>query len=239
MNLPGHATREVVAELERIGVIAFTTTRAGGDFGLGDGDPEPAAAARWHRFATEMDAHVSRLASARQVHGTDVRVHGEDWSGWRREANADGHFSDAPGTACAVTVADCVPIFVAHPGGAVAILHSGWRGTAANMLAKGLARFAERDLPVADLLVHLGPAICGRCYRVGSDVFERLTGWPTSRERNVDLRALIAEQATALGIRQLSVSASCVRCDNDRFFSHRAGDAARQVAVIAAPARRP
>jgi copper oxidase (laccase) domain-containing protein len=30
------------------------------------------------------------------------------------------------------------------------------------------------------------------------------------------------------------VSSSCTRCDNDTFFSHRAGDSGRQIAVIVA-----
>jgi copper oxidase (laccase) domain-containing protein len=40
-----------------------------------------------------------------------------------------------------------------------------------------------------------------------------------------------------MGVRQLSASPHCTRCDNDRFFSHRAGDAGRQVAVIVSAVR--
>jgi copper oxidase (laccase) domain-containing protein len=43
---------------------------------------------------------------------------------------------------------------------------------------------------------------------------------------------LIAEHARAAGVRHVTTSASCTRCDNDRLFSHRAGDAGRQIAVI-------
>jgi copper oxidase (laccase) domain-containing protein len=50
----------------------------------------------------------------------------------------------------------------------------------------------------------------------------------------VDLRALIVDHARALGVRELSVSPLCTRCDNDRFFSHRAGDAGRQLGVLMA-----
>jgi copper oxidase (laccase) domain-containing protein len=35
-------------------------------------------------------------------------------------------------------------------------------------------------------------------------------------------------------VQKITVSSSCTRCDNDRFFSHRAGDKGRQIAVIAA-----
>jgi copper oxidase (laccase) domain-containing protein len=80
--------------------------------------------------------------------------------------------------------------------------------------------------------MHLGPAICGRCYEVSPDVFEQLTGWQTIRNRNVDLRALLAEQAKESGVKQITASPYCTKCDNDRFFSHRAGDKERQISVL-------
>jgi copper oxidase (laccase) domain-containing protein len=36
-------------------------------------------------------------------------------------------------------------------------------------------------------------------------------------------------------VRDISISDVCTRCDNARFFSHRAGDAGRQLGVIVAP----
>jgi len=62
-----------------------------------------------------------------------------------------------------------------------------------------------------------------------------LTGWQTTRPRQVDLRALLAEQAKASGVRHWAASPECTRCDNAVFYSHRAGDVGRQIAVIARP----
>jgi len=64
------------------------------------------------------------------------------------------------------------------------------------------------------------------------DVATRLTGKPTTHPTPVDLRAIIAEHARACGVRQISVSPLCTQHDNDRFFSHRAGDAGRQLGVL-------
>ena len=225
--------REKVDAFVSMGVEAFTTTRTAGDFGLGDGEPNPAALARWQALQIELAEIAPLLASARQVHGTRILEHAPDNNGgWVHHDNADGHLAIAAGVACAVTVADCVPVFIAHPSGAVALLHAGWRGAAARIVQRAIARLTELGLDASDLKVHLGPAICGRCYQVGPDVFEQLTGWQTIRQRHVDLRALLAEQAKEMGVRQLSASPHCTRCDNDRFFSHRAGDVGRQVAVI-------
>ena len=83
-------------------------------------------------------------------------------------------------------------------------------------------------------MVHLGPAICGRCYEVSAEVREQLTGQPANRPGNVDLRSLIAEHAHETGVQKITVSSICTKCDNDRFFSHRAGDNGRQIGVIVA-----
>jgi YfiH family protein len=162
-----------------------------------------------------------------------VVTHSGDWTGWRRLDAADGHVTSTPRTALAVTVADCVPVFLAHESGAVGVLHAGWRGVAGRVLASGLSAMSVLGAPPQDVHVHLGPAISGRNYEVGPDVYQQLTGWETARPRGVDLRALLAEQARALGVRHLSGSVACTR-DDPRFFSHRGGDAGRQIAVIVA-----
>jgi hypothetical protein len=164
-----------------------------------------------------------------------VLVHVGGWEGWLRAGEeADGHIAAEKGIALTVGIADCVPVFIAHPSGTIALLHSGWRGTAARITTEAIAALARHGLPPDELAVHLGPAICGRCYEVSSEVREQLTGEPATRPGKVDLRSLIAEHATEMGVQKITVSSSCTRCDNDRFFSHRAGDAGRQIAVIAA-----
>jgi len=235
---PSLPLRESVPDFASFGVVAFTTTRAAGDFGLADDEPaDSAALGRWRALHLELSSAAPRLASAQQVHGTRILEHGDGWDGWVRVEGADGHLSRAAGVACAVTVADCVPVFIAHPDGTVALLHAGWRGAAARLVTKGIERLAALGFGPGELKLHLGPAICGRCYEVGPEVFEQLTGWKTIRRRHVDLRALLAEQAKEQGVRQITASPHCTRCDNDRFFSHRAGDTERQVAVIIAPLR--
>ncbi|HJP85808.1 MAG TPA: polyphenol oxidase family protein [Gemmatimonadaceae bacterium] len=187
---------------------------------------------RWTAVQKELASAAPRLASIRQIHGNRILVHTGGWEGWLRSSEADGHIASERGIALAVGIADCVPVFLAHPSGIVGMLHSGWRGTVAQITTKAIELFERYDYPASDLAVHLGPAICGRCYEVSADVREQLTGQPTTRPGHVDLRSLIAEQAKNAGVKRVTVSSSCTRCDNDRFFSHRAGDAGRQIAVI-------
>ena len=226
---------EPVPELESRGFRAFTTTRAAGSFATAGSEPVGEVMGRWRRLQETLAPFGARLATAAQVHGATVLVHDSGWSGWLRSEAADGHFSTVGGTGLAVSVADCVPVFLAHPSGAVALVHSGWRSTAARITERAIALFAERGLAARDLIVHAGPAICGRCYEVSPDVYAELTGERPAGHQTVDLRALIAGHARAAGVRQISVSGYCTRCDNSRFYSHRAGDAGRQLGVIIAP----
>ena len=224
---------EVVEAFAELGVTAFTTGRTAGSFGTQSDEPVRDVMARWSAVRARVGA--VRLATAAQVHGDSVLEHDTGWTGWLRADAADGHLALARGTAMAVTVADCVPVFVAHPSGATAILHSGWRGTAARITERAIRRFQALGLAPEDLRVHCGPAICGRCYEVSAEVARQLTGRDPAHAVTVDLRELIARQARTLGVRHLSSSAFCTRCDNDRFFSHRAGDPGRQIGVIHAP----
>jgi YfiH family protein len=225
--------KEVVTDFENWGIRAFTTTRDAGSFGLAGTDPVNEVMGRWSAVQRELSATARRLVSIRQIHGNRVLVHTGGWEGWLRGPEADGHIAAEKGTALAVGIADCVPVFIAHPSGVVALLHSGWRGTVARITGEALQALARYGLPPDEVAIHLGPAICGRCYEVSVEVREQLTGQPVTRPGHVDLRSLIAEHATELGVQKITVSEYCTRHDNDRFFSHRAGDAGRQIAVIA------
>jgi YfiH family protein len=230
---------EVVPGFEELGIRAFTTTRAVGSFGLLGTEPVGVVYGRWNELREELRAGAphGRLATAGQVHGAHVLVHRPGWSGWLRAESADGHVAIDRGTAIAVTIADCVPVFIAHPSGAIAMLHSGWRGTAARIVEQGIAALRASGLSPAELLLHTGPAICGKCYEVSADVFAQLTGHNPGRPTTIDLRALIADHARAMGVRQITTTSSCTRCNNATFFSHRCGDEGRQLAVMIADAR--
>jgi polyphenol oxidase len=215
------------------GVRAYVTTRAFGSVAVQSDEPVSQVLGRWDALRSDV-LRARRLATAHQVHGTRVVTHDGSWTGWLRVDEADGHFAPDRGTALAVTVADCVPVLIAHPSGAVAAIHAGWRGTAAGILRRALTVIAEDGLSVRELRVHLGPAICGRCYEVSPDVYAQLTGKTVDRPTTVDLRGLLAGQACAAGVRAVTVSDDCSRCDTDRFYSHRGGDAGRQAAAIIA-----
>jgi polyphenol oxidase len=177
----------------------------------------------------------SAAVHARQVHEAAVHVHDVVPPGLLVAPDADGHCTAVPGLMLAVSVADCVPVSLIAPARrAIALLHAGWRGVAAGILERGVATLAERfGAHAAGLRVHLGPAICGSCYQVGSEV-PRALGLPND-SGHVDLRAALANRAVAVGVpaSSITVSAHCTRHGGSPFHSHRAGCAERQIAVLA------
>lgn len=205
------------------------------DLGLFGAGAVDAALSRWR--AVRHATGCARAVHARQVHGSRVLAHGDGPPGLLVADDADGHITTAPGVLLTVSVADCVPIFVVDPRRrAVALLHGGWRGVARGILERGLATLRSiAGSEPADLYLHLGPAICGECYEVGPEVHEALGLSPPPRAATLDLRAVVSRRALRLGVatERTSISAHCTRCAPDRpFFSHRAGDTGRQMAVI-------
>ncbi len=231
--LPAHLS---IPDFDEWGFRAFTTSRAAGTFGTQANEPAADVFGRWNSLIeAAAEQGIEQFASASQVHAADLVMHRPGWRGWLRTGPVDGHLWSAPGIGAAVTVADCVPVFIAHPSGAGAILHSGWRGTVAGITERALGRLMSLGFGAGSLRIHLGPSICGGCYEVSADVYHALTASSVDRPSPVDLRAAIADRARSLGVRDITTSEWCTRCSNDRLFSHRAGDAGRQLGVLLSP----
>jgi polyphenol oxidase len=211
-----------------------TTGRgADGSFDLGLAGTSPVGAALDAWLALRETLGCRGVAVSRQLHGARVALHGAAAQGLLVMRGYDGHLSSAPGLAVAVTVADCVPVtLVDTQRRRVAVLHAGWRGTAAGILEEGMSRLVE-DGETAQLRAHLGPAICGSCYEVGPEVHAAVNPErpPPAGRRAIDLRSAQASRLERLGIpaERVTVSSWCTRCGARHFHSHRAGDAGRQV----------
>lgn len=213
-------------------VVQGTTGRgtdSSADMGLFGATPVVETMRRWRTLRTDLS--MRRAVHSLQVHEDRILVHGDGPPGLAVSEGFDGHVTDRSGLLLTVSVADCVPIFLVAPAARrIAILHGGWRGTARRILHAGLDRLSGDS---ADIHVHLGPAICGRCYEVGPEVHEALGLPAPAGPAPVDVRAVLARQAVDAGVApdHISISEHCTRC-GDGFFSHRAGEPGRQLGVL-------
>lgn len=244
-RLPGEVPRwEVPGWRERFGVIAGITGRGEGDapfdLGLWTDQPVGAVMRRWRTFRQAIPECRTQVM-AHQVHGAEVCWHVQPGPGWTLLEGVDGHATATRGVLLLVTVADCVPVYLVAPAhGAVALLHAGWRGTAAGILERGVALLTgATGADPGDLVMHAGVAISGPCYEVGAEVMAGV-GQPAPGDGpwHLDLRGVLAEQAHGLGIGEVTRSGHCTARDAEHFFSHRrsGGRDGRMVAYLGWPA---
>jgi YfiH family protein len=187
-----------------------------------DGDGRSDATAR-APISAELGISTD-WAFTKQVHGAAIVE--ANMAGLQGEA--DALYTTKPNLPLCVATADCVPI-VLEAADSVALVHAGWRGMVAEVVAATVADMAGRG--DSALRAAIGPAIGPCCYEVGDDVlgdlgrFRAETTWGTP---SVDLRAAAVAQ---LGEIEVWVSDRCTRTD-DAFHSFRAdGTRQRQVAV--------
>jgi YfiH family protein len=208
------------------GVVAGITGRGEGspgfDLGLWTMQPVGQVMQRWRDLRRSLpDFHAQAFAI--QCHGADVAWHQSGGYGWRILEGLDGHATGSAGLLLTVSVADCIPVYLVEPQARVAaLLHAGWRGTAGRILARGVETMVAHGARPERILMHAGVGICGECYEVGREVMEGCgLDAPGSGPWHLDLRQVLAQQARASGISQVTVSGFCSAHDDGLFFSHR------------------
>jgi YfiH family protein len=232
---------------------ALASTRRGGvsagpyawlNLGLAVGDDPASVAENRRRFEAMLAG--ARPVWLRQVHGIDVvRLTAADPDRPAGEPiEADAAWTDVPGIACTVQVADCLPVLFAAPDGrAVAAVHAGWRGLAGGVLEAALAALCEgAACAPSDVHAWLGPCIGPAHFEVGADVLRAFGVDPegaghASRDAArlfrarmradgspgwlADLPALAAARLRTRGLMAVSGGHWCTVADPSRFFSYR------------------
>lgn len=173
--------------LAQTGIVRHLfTTRVGGvsegiystmNLSYTRGDRKEAVDENFRRIAGVLGCGLQDIVCADQTHTVNLRVvSGRDGGKGilrpRDYADVDGLLTDEPGVVLATFYADCVPLyFVDTRRRAVALAHSGWRGTAARMGRCVVQRMREEyGTDPADIVAAIGPSICRDCYEVSGDV---------------------------------------------------------------------
>jgi len=180
------------------------------------------------------------LALQKQVHGVVVAEVDEGYVA----GESDAMMTDRPGWLLGASIADCVPVLIHDArNGAVAAVHSGWRGTEQNILTATLDTMAARyGTASGDVKMFIGPSAGGCCYEVRRDVAGR---FPERYSRAYgegtwlfDTRGVVLDQAVAWGIpsERIEVDPRCTICDSGFHSYRRDGTVSgRMLAVIGMP----
>ncbi|MBW2268769.1 MAG: polyphenol oxidase family protein [Deltaproteobacteria bacterium] len=199
-------------------------------------DPLLASLVPAHGFGTRDALPPEPLVRPKQVHGDRV-VDALVCRAAAQPPEADAIVSAESEFAIAVVTADCVPILLSAPDGAVvAALHAGWRGLAAGVVAAGVAALLARaGCSGAACLAAIGPHIGPCCYEVDEPVLAALDAGLGAPARaaaratrpghaRLDLGALCRAALRDACLPEAAIgttAAVCTACDPRRFHSYR------------------
>jgi YfiH family protein len=243
-------------QAELPGATAAFSTRVGGageppfdslNLGVFTEDEREAVVENRRRLAAALGFEAGRIAIGRQVHGAELATH----DGTQRPSpfaepgseipEVDGHVTAEASLALLVFTADCLPVALSGPGG-VAMLHCGWRGLAAGLVARGVEATGATDAAI-------GPGIGPCCYEVGEEVLDALEPRPRGRKPRhmsgnrpvdtvsrceLDLPEVARRQLREAGVTRVESSGLCTSCESELFFSLRrdAGRTGRQAGLV-------
>jgi len=139
--------------------------------------------------------------------------------------NCDAIFTDKKGLSLGTYTADCVPIFI-QEGNKICVVHSGWKGTLANIVGKSLKNFVKP-------IVFIGPCIKSCCYNINTglggdgrerDFLDKYGDVALRREKDniyLDLNAVIRKQISDYGLETSVIeSPICTCCYDLKLPSH-------------------
>lgn len=189
----------------------------------------------------QMGLSFSRLTLPRQTHTDRHRLNDLPC-----EDETDAVILTEIGVAAMVQVADCVPIILyeseRHLG---AVIHAGWRGTAQSITQKVAQTLIKQHQASASAMIAIiGPSIGGCCYEVSTEVAEQVAQTiPGEQPANyqimqdngkpkIDLKQVNRLQLQQLDIKQVEILDACTLCETEHLWSHRRGEAGRQVAFL-------
>jgi YfiH family protein len=198
------------------------------------GDNAEHVAENQRRAAAVLGVDAGAILVPRQVHDRGVLVAPSGASAGEVEGSeADAIVSDAPGLACAVRTADCVPLLLGdRETRRVAAIHAGWRGVVKEIVRATLEVMAAHGSRPEHVLVAIGPHISAAAFEVGDEVARELEGASAARgavlgqpgqKPHADLGAILLSQLEALGVpaRNIERLPGCTFSDAGSFYSYR------------------
>jgi polyphenol oxidase len=226
-------------------VVHAFSTRLGGVSGppyaslnlsVGGGDDPRHVQENRRRFSRAIGYDAAALVALRQVHGNRVAVlaAGRD-PRIVRGIPGDALITDRPQLPLAVITADCFPVILVAPHlPAVGIIHSGRKGTAAQVVPTTIELMCQEFGVQPDaVFTAIGPGIGGCCYEVdAASATPFITRYADgdavyrpSRPGHVylDLQRAILRQLQAVGVPSSQVWSAdlCTACHPQWFYSYR------------------
>lgn len=176
-------------------------------------------------FFDYLNIDAENMVFPQQVHSANVSVVKNPGV----VADADALVTAEKGLILTIQTADCFPVFIYDPQRHVcAVVHSGWRGTAAGIAAKTVSRMAENfNCQPGDLLVAIGAGIQQQNYQVDKKTaahFDESFLKPDgSLHYRLDVQGAITNQLHECGVtaNHIEADTTCTYEAEDLYYSYR------------------
>lgn len=198
------------------------------NLGLSVGDEKENVEKNRKLFFDKLEIPVDRVNYQKQIHSDIVKQINEP--GFAGECDAT--FTNKKNIFLTVSVADCVSIFLYEPQhNIVAGIHSGWKGTSLNIVAKTMEKIkSSLNSQIQDFTFHcyIGPCISQEKFEVDKDVADLFPAQYVKydSEKNKyypDLRRIVLSQLIECGVNQenIEVSELCTFSETQLLHSYR------------------
>jgi len=182
----------------------------------------------YQKFLETVGIGIENLVLAQQVHSNKIKVVKYQDRG-KTIPGVDGLLTRDLQVVLGIRTADCLPILFWEPQAKIiGIAHSGWRGVLKRLPQKMIDQIIKMGGLPENVLVAIGPHICGKCYLVGKEriqqflaEFGKLEGM--INESYLDLEIPTRNQLFHSGVKLTNVFSSemCTSCHNQDFYSFR------------------
>lgn len=151
---------------------------------------------------------------------------------------ADALVTATPGLCLVIRTADCVPVMLIDPiRKVIAAIHSGWKSSALGISAKVVKQLTtEYSSDPANIIAYILPSIGPESYQVQWDVAQNFADCYTESGSGyyLNLWQSVESSLRTAGVMEENIfnCHTCTLKNNREFFSHRAGDAGRNLNFI-------
>ncbi len=188
-------------------------------------------------FSEKYGFNYKNIQRGYQTHGTNVSIVDKDINEFSKVpqfSDTDILITNKINTPLVTLFADCVPVFLVDTKNkAIAVIHSGWRGTLNNAVSVAVKKMNELYGTNKECLVAgIGPSIHDCCFLVDDDVFLEFNNFKkyhkyikkVGEKYSINLQEINKQNLLETNLieeKNIEISEYCTSCKSHLFHSHR------------------
>jgi polyphenol oxidase len=184
---------------------------------------EKTAMANRKALQSQLLTHDGVITHTHQTHSSivvEATPEGDIWG----STEADANITSQQNNLLMMLVADCAAILFYDPTAkVVGVVHSGWRGTRANIIARTVTRLQQLGADPSRLRAYISPSICAKHYEVGEEFaayFDEKYLPRSNSAVHFDNAAALHDQLRQAKVGHIEVDARCTY-DSELLHSYR------------------